>query len=369
MPGQARKPLELWDCPPHTAAKHALLKSYLGAWFPIMAKYNRRIVYYDAFAGPGETKGGHDGSPLIALKTLLDHDHFELMKATEFLFLFNEQDAGCVENLERLVGELKHSRNPWPKNVTVGVNNDSFVNLTTEIVDDLAARKRNLAPTFAFVDPVGVKATPMDTLRRLTDFDKGEMLLYFAHEFVVRQCDAGVIDKALTDLFGTTDYKDAGVLNGAQRSQFLHDLYKRQLHDVCGFPYIQSFAMYDKRGKRLYDLYYCTREPLGMDRMKQAMWRVAPTGDFTFHDRLANQDVLFSADIDTEPLQDHLLSHFAGQAVDIQTVIDHVVVATPYHSSHVKRRTLAVLQRAGKIGSPNQARANQYPDGTIIQFP
>jgi three-Cys-motif partner protein len=369
MPQRGRKPLELWELPPHTAAKHALLKSYLGAWFPIMAKYNGRIVYYDAFAGPGETKGAIDGSPLIALKTLLDHDHFDLMKSTEFLFLFNEQDAGCAENLERLVGELKTSKKAWPKNVTVEVNNDSFVNLTTEIVDDLEARKRNLAPTFAFVDPVGVKATPMDTLRRLTDFDKGEMLLYFAHEFVVRQCDAGVIDKALTDLFGTTDYKDAGVLNGAQRSQFLHDLYKRQLHDVCRFPYIQSFAMYDKRGKRLYDLYYCTREPLGMDRMKQAMWRVAPTGDYTFHDRLANQDVLFSADIDTEPLQDHLLTHFAGQAVDIQTVIDHVIVATPYHSSHVKRRTLAVLQRAGRISSPNQAKVNTYPNGTIIQFP
>jgi three-Cys-motif partner protein len=313
-------------------------------------------------------KGGEDGSPIIALKTLLEHDHFPRFKDTEFLLLFNEQHPGCAEHLEQLVEDLKSTKQPWPNNVRVGVNNDSFINLTTEIVDDLDARKTRLAPTFAFVDPVGVKATPMRILQRLANFDKGEMLLYFAHDFVVRQCDAGLIDDALTDLFGTKDYRDAGSLSGRQRSQFLHDLYKRQLHDMCGFPYIQSFAMYDMRGKRLYDLYYCTREPIGLDRMKQAMWKVAPSGDYTFHDRLAGQDVLFSSQVNTQPLQDHLVSHYAGQAVDIKSIVDHVIVATPYHSSHVKRRTLAVLQKSGKIASPNQTRASQYPDGTIVRF-
>lgn len=103
--------------------------------------------------------------------------------------------------------------------------------------------------------------------------------------------------------------------------------------------------MYDMRGKRLYDLYYCTREPIGLDRMKAAMWKIAPSGDFTFRDR------------------------FAGQAVDITVLIDHVIVTTPYYSSHVKKRTLVPLQKAGVITSPNQKRANQYPPGTIIQFP
>ncbi len=198
---------------------------------------------------------------------------------------------------------------------------------------------------------------------------QGELLLYFAHETVVRWCDSGQIDETLTELFGTDEYKGAGGLTGPQRSQFLHDLYKRQLHDVCRFPYIQSFAMYDGRGKRLYDLYYCTREPIGLDRMKQAMWKVAPVGDYTFRDRLAAQDVLFGLDVDTEPLQNHLASHFSGQAVDITSVIEHVIVATPFHSSHVKRKTLAVMQREGRISSPNQRRANQYPDGTVVVFP
>ena len=32
-------------------------------------------------------------------------------------------------------------------------------------------------------------------------------------------------------------------------------------------------------------------------------------------------------------------------------------------------RTLAPMQRAGRISSPNQKRKNTFPDGTLIVFP
>ncbi len=361
--------LKLWDRPPHTAAKHSLLRTYLGAWFPIIAKFNRRVIYYDAFAGPGQYASGEPGSPLIALDTLINHNYFAQMSDTEFIFLFNEKDPACSENLSKIIKAMKEPGRPWPTNVKVSVESKTFIEVTSSMLDGLDERKARLAPTFAFVDPVGVKATPMSILARLTDYPKGELLVYFAHEAVTRFCGAGNIDEALTDLFGTDEYKDASLLNGMQRSQYVHDLYKRQLHETCKFPYIQSFAMYDHRGKRLYDLFYCTRELIGLDRMKGAMWKIAPSGDFSFRDRFANQEVIFSQSIDTNPLQIHLLQHFAGQAVTIEAIVDHVIAATPYSGSHVKRSTLAKMQTAGQITSPNQKKKNSYPDGTIVVFP
>lgn len=368
MPRQP-KPVELWDRPPHTGAKHDLLRAYLGAWFPIMAKYNGRVLYYDAFGGPGKYKRGELGSPLIALQTLVEHAAFASMERTEFVFLFNEQHPGCAEHLGRLIDKFKAEHAPWPKNVMVEINNATFIDLTTKFLDDLDSRALKLAPTFAFVDPVGVKATPMSVLKRLTDYPKAEMLVYFAHEFVYRFCGSGEVDESLDELFGTQDYRGAGSLSGAPRSQFIHDLYKQQLHDECGFPYIQSFAMYDHRGKRLYDLYYCTREPIGLDRMKQAMWSIAPSGDFSFRDRFANQDVIFAESVDTTPLQHELLTAFRGRSVTIHEITQHVIVGTPYTSSHVKRMTLAPMQAEGLITSPNQRRKGTFPDGTIITFP
>jgi three-Cys-motif partner protein len=333
-----------------------------------MAKYNQRVMFYDAFAGPGEYTGGELGSPMIALQTLLDHDHFASMRQTEFFLLFNEQDAACADHLDGLVTEFSEARKPWPPNVMTGITNATFIELTTEMTDHIDSTNGSLVPTFAFVDPVGVKATPMSVLQRLTGYPKGELLVYFAHDTVIRWCGAGNIDGVLTDLFGTEEYKDADLLSRTQRSQFLHDLYKRQLHDVCGFPYIQSFAMYDNRGKRVYDLFYCTREPIGLDRMKQAMWKIAPSGDFSFRDRFAGMEVIFGT-VDTEPLRRDLLSQFAGQAVTIEAIVDYVIASTPFASNHVKLRTLAEMQKQGLISSPNQTRKNTYKDGTIIIFP
>jgi three-Cys-motif partner protein len=369
MSPRRRRALELRARPPHTGAKHALLRRYLGAWFPIMARYNRRVVYYDAFAGPGEYKGGEPGSPIIALETLLEHDALASMSKTEFVFLFNEQDEACAGHLRALVAEFEEAHQPWPANVKIDINNTTFIDLTTEILDRIEQREARLAPTFAFVDPVGVTATPMAILKRLTDFPKAEMLVYFAHDTAVRWSGSGLIDDRLTDLFGSEDYKGASTLSGAQRSQFLHDLYKQQLHSECNFPYIQSFAMFDDRGKRVYDLYYCTREPVGMNRMKEAMWKVAPSGDFTFRDRFADQEVIFADVVDTTPLRAHLLEHFRGQAVTIDAVVDYVVVATPYIESHVRTLTLKPMQADALISSPNQRRRGTFPAGTIIQFP
>lgn len=366
--GRTVKKFALDDQPPHTAAKHELLRTYLGAWFPIMARYNGRIVYYDAFAGPGEYSNGNPGSPLIALQTLLDHSSFDAFAETKFTFLFNEQDEGCAANLKRLVEELVAARNPWPANVTYQITNSTFIDLTTELLDQLDGNNRLLAPTFAFVDPVGVKATPMSVLQRLTDYPKGELLVYFAHETVLRFCGAGNIDQTLTDLFGNDEYKGAATLSGPQRSQYIHDLYKQQLERVCKFPYIQSFSMYDRRGKRLYDLYYCTRDLTGLDRMKQAMWKMDPGGDFRFEDRFAGMAIIFGV-VDTDPLRIHLLEHFAGHAVTVEQVIDYVIASTPYASNHVKRLTLAELQKQGLISSPNQTRRNMFPNGTIVIFP
>lgn len=63
----------IWNIEPHTEAKHEILRKYLDAWFPIMTRWNGRVLYIDGFAGPGEYIGGKYGSPIIATKAVLEH--------------------------------------------------------------------------------------------------------------------------------------------------------------------------------------------------------------------------------------------------------------------------------------------------------
>ena len=81
----------IWNIEPHTAAKHKILRKYLDAWFPILAKGNKKLVYLDGFSGPGRYTGGELGSPLVALQSALTHRE-KLNSELEFIFIEERPD-------------------------------------------------------------------------------------------------------------------------------------------------------------------------------------------------------------------------------------------------------------------------------------
>jgi three-Cys-motif partner protein len=356
----------IWELAPHTKAKHDLLTRYLGGWYAILSKYNRRIIFFDGFAGPGIYSEGEPGSPALALKVLIDHQYQLETQNCEFVLIFNEQDKERFESLKKVVADLE--QRGLPKHIRVGLYNRSFVDVGNDILERLENRGQTLAPTFAFLDPFGYRDVPIDLVRRLLAFDKCELFAYFDFNSVTRFSTAGVVDKHFEALYGTDKFKDAPPKGDPNRKIFLHDLYQRQLKEVCGFPYVQSFEMVNKNNRTGYYLFFCTRNLKGLVNMKEAMWKVAPGGDFRFSDLLAGQTVLFGDDPDTSVLQQELARKFAGQRVSITTIEEFVVVNTPFCKSHVKRRTLAPMQKEGLISSPNQGRKYTFPDGTLIDF-
>lgn len=359
----------VWELKPHTEAKHRLLTGYLAAWFPILSRWNGRIIFLDGFAGPGVYKNGEPGSPPKALDVLLNHSFGARMANKEFVFIFNESEPDRHQKLQEVIEGYKAEHQPWPRNVRVEIECDSFENLAEDLLGLLAEQKANLAPTFAFVDPFGVKGLPMELLGRLLAFDRCELLVYFDFNTVNRFGSAGNIDDRLTELFGTDLFKQAAGLKGEDRKSFLHDLYQSQLAEACKFSFIKSFEMINETGHTGYFLFYGTRNIKGLEVMKDVMWKVDPGGGQRFSDKLAGQDVLFEDEADTRPLQRDLAEHFRGQTVSIETLEQYVLVNTPYAKKHVKKATLKPMQLAGKITSPNQRTKNTYPEGTLITFP
>ncbi|MDQ2881438.1 MAG: three-Cys-motif partner protein TcmP [Actinomycetota bacterium] len=355
----------VWTLKPHTKAKHDLLCRYLGGWFPILSRYRGRVIFLDGFAGPGVYDKGEPGSPVLALETLLNHSYLGSMEDCEFLFVFNEWDTERYASLERVIDDLKQRRGGLPSNVKVGLYNKNFTELAADILEQIEGK--SLAPTFAFLDPFGYKDTPIEVIQGLLSFARCELFIYFDFNSAMRFSTSGVVDSRFEALFGTDEFK-AAPESGEQRKVFLHDLYQRQLSDVCGFEYVQSFEMINEKNRIPYYLFYCTRNLKGLATMKEAMWKIAPTGDYRFSDMLAGQPILFGEDVDTQPLQDELGRYFAGKSVTITQVEDYVVGHTPFAKTHVKKKTLKLMQEQGQIASPNQRRRGQFPDGTLIQF-
>ncbi|MQA17324.1 MAG: three-Cys-motif partner protein TcmP, partial [Pseudonocardiaceae bacterium] len=62
----------VWCADPHTVAKQRIYRKYFQAWFPIVQQgFDCGATYAEGFAGPGEYKNGHSGSPLNAVSAAL----------------------------------------------------------------------------------------------------------------------------------------------------------------------------------------------------------------------------------------------------------------------------------------------------------
>lgn len=357
-----------WSRPPHTKAKHDLLVRYLQAWFPIMGRTVRRAVVLDAFAGPGRYKQGEAGSPVLVVEALLDHRDFRNWSTCEFVLVFNELDAERFTSLGEVLQEICQERAPWPANVKMPApRNQSFEDLARDMLASLNGNQ--LAPAFAFLDPFGFSGIPLHLIAELVSFPKCELFIYFDINNINRFATAGNVDPHLEALFGTDEYRQAPPAGDPRRQRFLHDLYERQLKAAANFAHIRSFAMHNEQGLLGNYLFFCTRDLQAFNRMKEAMWKLDPSGEYRFEDRLAGQDVLFGDENATGPLRDHLLEHYAGQTVPIQQIVNHVVADTPFHEGQIKRKTLAPMQRENLIDAVGQQRRCQFPDGVSVVFP
>ncbi|MER7797490.1 three-Cys-motif partner protein TcmP [Microbacterium sp. NPDC096154] len=355
----------VWELSSHTAAKHDLLRHYLGAWFAILGSSTGRVVIIDGFAGPGVYANGEPGSPAIAVRTLLDHRYLDRLTGTEFVFVFNEEDQERFTRLTDVVTQLGTTGDPLPGNVRVELSNRPFAEMAQHIIEQLNGAR--MAPTFAFLDPFGISGVPIDLIRKLLASDRSELFIYFHQNGVNRFATAGNVDHHLDSLFGTDEYRQAPPAGDPDRVRFFHDLYARQLRDRAGFRYVRSFEMVNATGHTGHYLFFCTRHLTGLKKMKAAMWKIAPLGDYRFSDKAAGQNVLFEENPNLQPLGDTLRQHFAGNTVTVEQISDFVAEHTPYTDSQYKG-PLKKLQQEGLISSDNQRRTGTFPPGTRVSF-
>lgn len=367
----------IWPIEDHTRAKHALLKRYLGGWFPILTARgnNRRVVYLDGFAGPGVYSGGEPGSPLVAIGTLVNHKVFDQLNRSEFLFLLVEEREDRAAQLEEEIEKFWSGRRGGkPPNVRTRVYPDQFVNVAKDLLGVLEESKKRLAPTFAFIDPFGWSGVPLDLIGRLLAFDRCEVLFNFMYDSINRFVtdDRPDIAKHFADLFGSDEalHREARDLEGDERKEFLRDLYAKQLRDVAGFTYVRSFELvHANRGRTAYYLMYGTRHPKGLEVMKDAMWALDPVAGQRFSGTTAGQPVLFQLEPDLGPLCRAIVENFAGKDVAIDEVERFVVEETDYKKTHCKK-VLKELEMGNNISClSDRQRRLTYPSGTVIRFP
>ena len=362
MPSKAK----IWPLEPHTLGKHKVLQSYMEAWLPIMTKWNGRVLFIDGFAGPGKYKNGELGSPLIALRALTKHSARNRMNS-EIRYLFIEEDSERASNLEQLL----QAEIGIPENCTYKVFKAAFDKTLTDVLNELDAQKNLLAPSFVMLDPFGVSDTPMDIIGRILANPKSEVYISFMYEAINRFKDHENFEPHLDDLFGCPDWREGiNEQEPGDRKEFFIGLYKRQLREA-GAKYVLHFELFE--GKRLiYAIFFGTDHLEGCDKMKQAIWKVAPFGDYRFLGGRSGQPLLGNDVLDYSPLEEALQREFKfREKVRIEDVTNFTMSdETEFHTGHLKVKTLKPMERKGKLEvvNDNRKRKGSFPNGTILRF-
>lgn len=360
----AKKLGTVWNLEPHTAAKHAILRRYLQAWLPIMARYHGRIVYVDGFAGPGGYSGGEPGSPVIALQTAIEQQEF---LKQEVVFWFIEEDESRLASLQAAISELQ-----VPSRFLVTAVNGDCNALLQNLLDGMARDAESLAPSFMFLDPFGFSDTPLSLIRRIMAHDRCEVLITFMFEEINRFLTHDKLPTHFDALFGTEEWREAlSQASPGDRRRFLKELYQRQLQLAADIRYVLAFEMRNQNDSLDYILLFGTNSIDGLMKMKESMWKVDQTTGFTFSDAThPGQEILFGSVPDARDIRSRITSRFAGQAVPVDAVERFVLESTPYRETHYKK-VLKALERETRlaiISAKEDRKRGTFPPGTVIRF-
>jgi three-Cys-motif partner protein len=357
----------LWRLEPHTQGKHFVLKRYLDAWLPIMGRKRHRILFIDGFAGPGEYVGGEEGSPLIALRALKEHSARHEIVA-EVVFIFIEKDERRADHLTRTIERWQSS---LPSNCRIEILKGLFDETVTQALDELDAQQKHLAPCFVMIDPFGVSGTPMSVIRRILQNPKSEVYISFMYESINRFKNTPEFGPHLDQLFGCKMWrKGVHIENPSERKNFFYDLYEQQLRHA-GAQYVVHFELYNDR-RLVYAVFFGTKHVTGCERMKQAIWRIAPWGDFAFRGTRFQQLTLGLDNPNFALLKDALRQRFCGEDWISIGHVERFVASdqTDFLISHLRKQALVPMENAGEIEVDERTRRRKrtYPPGTLLRF-
>jgi len=339
--------------------KHALLRRYLGGWFPILARWRGRVVYIDCHAGRGLHAGGQKGSPLVALETLITHRHLpNILQNAEVKFLFIEGDSNNKAELE-----VHLAQHPVPNRIKVEIVCEGFERVIQAIVDNLKSKNLQMAPAFVFVDPYGFKLS-MQLLAQLKSFERCELFVNFMWRHVDMAISNPTQEENMDALFGCHGWRELRkIIDPAERCEAAIQLFQKSL----GARFITWIKMLGENRAIKYVLIHATNHSRGRELMKEAIWSTAPEGNFAARvNDNPQQEFLIQPEPNLKSLADWLWHKYRGHTVRFQE-IENELIQTIFLLKHL-HEVIRTLRDTDEIQCSGYEGRFSFKQNPLIDF-
>lgn len=355
----------LWPLDEQTVGKHRVLQHYLDGWFPILGSSNGRLLFIDGFAGPGEYADGGQGSPIIALDCIRKHKQKGRLKGVAIVCLFIESDTQRACHLKELL-----KQQPPVSETKCYVLEGMFDDHMTALLNYIDEQKMRFAPAFVMIDPFGVKGSRIELIERILQNNKSECFISFMYEPIRRFHKQPEFEPHLNELFGTKKWKECLDMEESETKKgFLHGLFATQLKKK-GAKYVVAFELW-KSNRHIYTIYFTSGSSKGCNLMKEAMWKVEPSGSFAFRGYTSTNQVCLPFGTNTEPLAKQLKEKFGNAWTPVEQIEEFVMSdQTMFHKGHLRRQTLRPLesQKLITVNRPPGVKGFPSKKGIEIRF-
>ena len=357
--------------------KARIVSNYFEAWASVMAgavsqRPNRRIGYIDLFAGPGAYSDGKPSTPLLVLKSAIDHPRDSVRNS--LVAYFNDgskANAGALRrNIDQLPGVETLVHRPV---VTSREINEKFVEEFSQ---------KQLPPSFTFIDPFGYKGLSRQLIRSVSR-DWGCDCVFF---FNYSRINAAITNLTLEDniklLFGSERVNCLRAMlpslnpllrQAAILEALVATLKKLQPTTTHVLPFIFKSSAADRTSHMLI---FVSKHFKGYSIMKDIMAKESSTAEqgvpsFTYSSADASTPLLLPF---TQPLSDlraSLLNQFAGDERTLGQIYEAHSPDTPFVEKNY-RDVLKQLEKEGIVtgrSTRGMRKPSTYPNHVLVKFP
>lgn len=338
-----------WPADPHTKVKHDLYERYLSKWMPIMVNgWKADITYAEGFSGPGVYTEGEPGSPVIALRTLVNDPKIRTkVRDGGIRFIFVDHDQRCIDILP---GELASAALPvaydqlGQHGVHVWVEKGECEPTLEHVLTRAKAWNR---PILAVLDTWG-GGVSAELVGKFA-YPGSEVIITIQPQYFSRFADVKDI-KHGDGVFGDADWREVAKQPSENKQRWLMRQYRETVRKA-GFTHVLDFELVDNRGASLY-LVFGTTHDRGLQKMKEAMWEVDPVTGMGYRDpRDPEQEML---DIEIEPqtaalerlIVEHVRAHPTGR-VPIYELRKFALYRTVYKESQAMTAVRSLVNKGG----------------------
>jgi three-Cys-motif partner protein len=357
----------LWPLEAHTEAKHRLYRRYLDAWWPIMLQqaWVEHVTYIEAFAGPGEYEGGEPGSPIYAMRSLLNHSQRSNMniRRDRVTVIFMEKRKRRAAHLEQLIVNEFGPLDQLPCDVKVAAGADANSDVARLLTEAGAWGH----PILAVLDSWSNVVVPFDDVARIGANRSSEVIVTFGPNWFQRrnELNQDLIDR----VFGKRERWARPHRGGSTFDAWQSWLtaYRDALADA-GFKHRLAFEVRPATGTPLY-LVYGTGNARGVEVFKDAMWLVDRRDGMAYRDPRCStalpdeeQLALFGGAADDERVSPEL-RYLVSQRIKLSPLTldalrDWVLLATAQWRPKDARAAVVELHQDRHVGYRPEGRLN-----------